>query len=118
MVAATISRVRMRNLARRGRSRSGEGDLVASTSSLRKTGIRRADTGRPKILEGDPGALAWYSGASHARSFPEPLWIAGKEFAEIATFRVWKSLENLMSVQAVWNRYAHGAHRLPAGESA
>jgi hypothetical protein len=31
MVDATISRVRMRDLARPGRSRSGDGDLVAST---------------------------------------------------------------------------------------
>jgi len=118
MVAATISRVRMRNLARRGQLTLRRRRSRGINLSLRKTGIRCADTGRPKILEDGPGALAWYSGASHARSFPEPLWIAGKEFAEIATFRVWKSLENLMSVQAVWNRYAHGAHRLPAGESA
>jgi hypothetical protein len=31
MVEATISRVRLRDLARRGRFRPGDGDLVAST---------------------------------------------------------------------------------------
>jgi hypothetical protein len=35
MIDATISRVRMRDLARPGRYRPGDGDLVASIISLR-----------------------------------------------------------------------------------
>jgi hypothetical protein len=49
MIEATISRVRMRDLARPGRSRPGVGDLVASIISrdyLDPVKVPRSDNGK------------------------------------------------------------------------